>query len=415
MDKLARYKVLAGALALDVFTVADLARFCQVKPATIRTVLKRDRDLVDSIGREHSAKRGGQPVRYRVREGSRTRLSSELRQLELVSPSHPPGEHGIQELLAAQDILIDQVPRARTWQERRNLLAIATADYQAVRHATHRAVDGPHAHLRAIDFLIRFSHAEDVLFEPKPFTAESPPTGMVRAAKSDMGPALEKMRTDLIDLLYCDLPANNRDLIPSLLKRVYGSRLASALGQLKDSSHTVSLPWGILLVDTIQKMDHDDLNTFVTKALRSSRIPFQPTAMPTPNNEPEAWTNRVVQDFNASAYCVTVSQDTTIWQPMIQEFYKHFGSLRNFVFISEINTPMIYNKVLAREGRYLSLEGLEPDGLVGAIGAAMDAGPPVVNRVFEPGRPFSRSVGESDSTSTSESWALNLPSTAEHA
>ena len=71
---LERYRVLGAVLALDEFTVAELARFSGVKETTVRTVLSRNQQFVQQTGRRASKRRGAQPLSYRLRPETRDGL-----------------------------------------------------------------------------------------------------------------------------------------------------------------------------------------------------------------------------------------------------------------------------------------------------------------------------------------------------
>ena len=124
-----RYKVLGAVLALKEFTVADLATFSGVKPNTVRTVLGREPELVDEIGKRETGAKGGQFTRYHIRSDAIDRLRSELHGLyrqfetyvdkdkdkedvgqstgEKVSKYQPPLA-----ILAAEEALIRRFPKA---------------------------------------------------------------------------------------------------------------------------------------------------------------------------------------------------------------------------------------------------------------------------------------------------------------
>lgn len=75
-----KYKVRGAMLALREFTVEDLARHSGVNPRTIHTELIRAGDLVEKLPPAAGPRpRGGQPLRYRVRE---SRLEALRRELE---------------------------------------------------------------------------------------------------------------------------------------------------------------------------------------------------------------------------------------------------------------------------------------------------------------------------------------------
>jgi hypothetical protein len=122
-----RYKVLGAVLALKEFTVADLATFSGVKPNTVRTVLGREPELVDEIGKQETGAKGGQFTRYHIRSDAIDRLRSELHELyrqfetyvdkEKDDADQSPGEKASKyqpplAILAAEEALIRRFPKA---------------------------------------------------------------------------------------------------------------------------------------------------------------------------------------------------------------------------------------------------------------------------------------------------------------
>lgn len=77
-----RTKVLAAALALREFTVNELAGLSGVNRHTVRTVLDRDRDIVEKLDSVAPAGPGRPPSKWRVRDSEATRqFTAELQSL----------------------------------------------------------------------------------------------------------------------------------------------------------------------------------------------------------------------------------------------------------------------------------------------------------------------------------------------
>jgi hypothetical protein len=128
-----RIHVLLAILGLagSEFTVFDIAEKTGVNVATVRTVLGRERRFVRELGRSEGESRGGRAIKYGLDEtavselrkevsdlreafiGGESDKSSELRSLE------PPS------LIAAQDILSRQLPKAEDNDEKTELLQAA--------------------------------------------------------------------------------------------------------------------------------------------------------------------------------------------------------------------------------------------------------------------------------------------------
>ena len=199
---LERYKTLAAVLALQRFTVADLARFSGVKEGTVRTILKRESPYVERLGVVSHTRPGGRFVQYRLRPEAEAELLSELRQLERVgaramSAARDPKGQTVQvptDLIAAEDILLTRLPSTKDPDDRRRLVRLARLHFtdsksfhakdaaSTVHHPEHLEVE---THTRAVDILIRLAEAENV-------ASTSP---------AQASAALQELRNDLRDFL----------------------------------------------------------------------------------------------------------------------------------------------------------------------------------------------------------------------
>jgi hypothetical protein len=134
-----RTRVLAGALALHRFTVAELAAFTGVKPVSVKTVLGRDAGYFNVVGKVMTGRKGGQPDQYSLKAGSRRLLETELASLrgetaDIVAPSaqerqeHALGETSHEDLRfltasnAAREAIL-QINRAQDPTKREALVA----------------------------------------------------------------------------------------------------------------------------------------------------------------------------------------------------------------------------------------------------------------------------------------------------
>ena len=96
-----RYRTLGAMLALGDFSVAEIAALAQVGKSTVRTVLRREDDYVERVGTQRTGRRGGQPVRWRLRPGARESIRAILQELEVLGagswlddPSAPDSPEG---------------------------------------------------------------------------------------------------------------------------------------------------------------------------------------------------------------------------------------------------------------------------------------------------------------------------------
>src|SRR5580700_6781482 len=84
-----RFKVLGALLVLREFCVRDVAEYCQVKEATVRTVLERNRSLLERVGERETGRRGGKHSIYRVLAERRDELRAMIAALYRELPPDP--------------------------------------------------------------------------------------------------------------------------------------------------------------------------------------------------------------------------------------------------------------------------------------------------------------------------------------
>jgi phosphoglucosamine mutase len=130
-----RYRTLGAMLALGDFSVAEIAALAQVGKSTVRTVLRRENDYVERVGPQHTGRRGGQPVRWRLRSGAREAIRATLLELEnlgagswLDDPAAPESPKAA--VLAAEDVLLRLAPMASDVNERAELIKLARAQVE---------------------------------------------------------------------------------------------------------------------------------------------------------------------------------------------------------------------------------------------------------------------------------------------
>jgi exopolysaccharide biosynthesis polyprenyl glycosylphosphotransferase len=171
---LERYKTLGGVLALGEFSVAELAELSGVREPTVRTILRREGTFVEQIGTRSTGRRGGQPVRWRVRPAARERLRAQLRELERLGvgpwladqPDHDDAPRA--GIIAAEDVLLRLAGTDVEPVERTELVKLAEAHLDAA-DASLAASDGAlpgtaHRQLdrdrRVVELLLTLEQAE---------------------------------------------------------------------------------------------------------------------------------------------------------------------------------------------------------------------------------------------------------------
>ncbi|MCA2211314.1 hypothetical protein [Jidongwangia harbinensis] len=238
-----RYRVLNGILALRQFTVADLARYSDVKDTTVRTVLAREARFVERAGTRSEGRRGGQSIQYRLRADAEQDLVDVLGELEelgkkvspLVSDQEDPV---ILSLIAAEDVLLRQLPQA-SQADRAGLVELANSDYGAanlVRSDHHEAG----THRRVVELLLRLAVVEQTALEMAAVAlptvdigARDWPVQATQVIRSEPmgGKELDALGRDLQELLQSWPQLSDRNLLPDLVTRVGGSWFGSAIFQ----------------------------------------------------------------------------------------------------------------------------------------------------------------------------------------
>jgi len=155
-------------LALGEFSVAEVAVYAQVGESTVRTVLRREGDYVERAGSQPTGRRGGQPVRWRLRPGARESIRAILVELEIAGarprqedPSAPDRPRAA--VLAAEDVLLRLAPAAIDPDERADLIKLARA-YVEVAEGTITTQPEPDPiadHLRVVRLLLDLEEVMD--------------------------------------------------------------------------------------------------------------------------------------------------------------------------------------------------------------------------------------------------------------
>jgi len=160
-------------LALGQFTIEELKSATEIGEATVRTVVNRHRDLLQTLGAEPTGDRGGQPNRYRIREDKREALRLKLKEAysamtPLATPTSEaaPANAVPPSVIVSRDLLARRLPAA-TGEQRDALLRLArsvlqTADEelnQALRETTDpRLRQLLQAHVEALTLLRTIRH-----------------------------------------------------------------------------------------------------------------------------------------------------------------------------------------------------------------------------------------------------------------
>lgn len=174
-----RYRTLGAILALGDFSVAEIAALAQVGESTVRTVLRREGDYVERVGPQRTGRRGGRPVRWRLRPEARESIRAILRELEnlgagswLDDSSAPASPEAA--VLAAEDVLLRLAPVARDSDERAELIKLARAQVETAEGTImpEQETASIYDHLRVVRLLLDLEeYLEQSITQPEPAAA----------------------------------------------------------------------------------------------------------------------------------------------------------------------------------------------------------------------------------------------------
>lgn len=123
-----RYRVLAGMVALQEFSVEELARFTSVKRTTVQTVLAREARYIRRGPAQATGKRGGQPIRYTIDPATEEELREEIATLGRIGRTgeRAPDKGIPASVVAAEEDLLRLIEGAYHPDERATIVAVAT-------------------------------------------------------------------------------------------------------------------------------------------------------------------------------------------------------------------------------------------------------------------------------------------------
>jgi acetyl-CoA synthetase len=171
-----QYRVYDAMLSLGTFTAEELSRACHVSSNTARTIIHRNRQLLELVDHEKTGKRGGSWARYRLLPEGLSELRRRVAHLDergltsSLRPAAPPAA-----LISAEDILLDQFPAASDPDERTSLIDSAHMLVKSAQAALAEPQEPIHrdaqAHLRVVNALLRLAEAEQRLLSEDGTTA----------------------------------------------------------------------------------------------------------------------------------------------------------------------------------------------------------------------------------------------------
>jgi len=151
LERTQAQRVFAAMRDIDEFTVSQLVHSSGVNPDTVRTVLLRNSEFLEEVGRQETGRRGGQFRKYRLTDAGRAYVDSHLppaleRRLGADpsrtwvdgSPFVPEG------LRAAQDTLTSRLQTVDGQASREFLLRLADVDLWSAAADIEAAADAGH-------------------------------------------------------------------------------------------------------------------------------------------------------------------------------------------------------------------------------------------------------------------------------
>ena len=163
------YRTLRAMLALGEFSVAELAELSGVQQSTVRTTLRRSRDYIERAGTTPSGRRGGQPVRWRLRPEARHILRRQLHESELGLGlgvgDRAPRDHTLPPgVIEAEDVLLRLAPKEPSPVQRARLVKLARAQLGAAQTTApsknEELRDRDDRHRQVVQILINLEEAE---------------------------------------------------------------------------------------------------------------------------------------------------------------------------------------------------------------------------------------------------------------
>lgn len=366
-----RYRTLGAIVALDVFTVADVVKYTGVNENTVRTVITREcrAKRVEDLGERQTGRAGGRPKLYRVAPAHKDAILKLLRDVQGVAPddsdagpsrtSPPAGsipgknqidaweEHALSTLLAAEDALLFKVPGELDEERRRELIEYATVCvHDAVgrgAEADRRPVLGSivQAHLAASQFLLALAAAEQKTSE-----------------KAGDDTRLSDLRVQFHKAVGQAEEVGEQPLADALRERFLETRHAH------EAARSHQIPGPVLVVPLAGVRLENSVPRLMT-IMHEGEIRFRP---------------KELRDLLRRAGSPRMERTSCLLAvPSGEAIRSHVelqrlldtcrGAVSHAVVVSDHFSAWLNQEACLRGLRYLTMEGLHPSGLLGALGA----------------------------------------------
>lgn len=128
------YKILTSMIALDDFSVQDLAKICGVSQSSVRSIMDQKEQLFESI--DNSLKVNKDVQRFRISPSHRKQIRAEINVLFklLIDSTKNSEEVTIPiTLLIAEDIVAHRIMEAKNTKQKEELLALAILNYESAK------------------------------------------------------------------------------------------------------------------------------------------------------------------------------------------------------------------------------------------------------------------------------------------
>ncbi|MGW1496449.1 hypothetical protein [Streptomyces sp. NPDC002402] len=359
---LQRYRTMGAMVALDTFTVDDLARLTGVAKDTIYKVIAREREKENvEVLEEIPAGRGGRVKRFQIVPSKRGSLLMELRRVEDVGrvrlardanlATHPEikEEAALSALLAAEDVLLRQLPDEHDPQRKQELIDLAQislADASGSGALDSLAPGGQalEAHRAAARFLLTLALSEQEAAEqqdesvPHNELTERFKKVVALAAAADEKSLVDDLRERFQTSRHAHTATHGRRVGPVLVVPFTGSEAQQAVPNLFEIMNQGRVRYRLQQLHDLRQHPWSSR----TKRTRVTCVLALPSLL----------APAMHHDWHHALHEFLIACRGADSQPLV---------------VSDLFDPRINQEACALGLQYLAVEGLQPSGLLGVI------------------------------------------------
>jgi hypothetical protein len=356
---LQRYRTLGAMVALGTFTVDDLARVSGVNKGTIYKVIAAERKLMNVEELEElPAGRGGRIKRFRLVPSKRGSVCMELRKVEdagrllLTSDTDvaldTDEDEVLSALLAAEDVLLYQVPAEHDPQRRQELLDLAQisiADASGIGALNSQAAAGPavEAHNAAARLLLALAQAEQTAGE-----------------RPDRPVPFHELTERLKEVIALATAADEKSLVEDLRERFQESRHAHDATHPQRARPVLLVPFAGPAQQAVPNL---------LEIMNQGRVRYRFQQLHDLRQHPwSSMANRPPVMCMLAVPSVPVPTMRHDWHHALHEFLMACrGVDSDLLVVSDLFNPLINQEAHALGLQYVTVEGMQLSGLLGII------------------------------------------------